>query len=525
MMTKNSCENNGNNSLKHFVSKIKFFFAFLLLQTTINFLIKYYLKDPILFLIQNESTYIDPGTHKELRCMSNGWPENGSKEFWKFYYYPEYPTLQDIFEDNGFLVVILSTFLIRTHPSNTQRMKKYHSSKWCLYFHKNNETQNINQVINPKNPIIAKPETDHKTFIIKLRFNIPLEYQNKYNFATIQIMLDEMEDQNKENRLMYRPLSINEPLFNPKFYEAENEIQGGYMRTKIFMRMPNSTKNKDDLSYRNVPFCQIKDKYSIYVNPISNKEEGRENKNIYLSANGQVKDFLRICTENVIFDNISKNDVLFRWIIYNIDQGFKKPIIYINKIDTLEDKAFSYFKKFIDLDLIEMIYYVFPYSFFFHDQLAQEVSCTERNKGRTVWLGHDDADERFYFYDELNSSNNITFEDVMREYTTEDNIKNIGGLRCNNMWMERLKNDTTYRDSYKSSSECTKDIIIPENVDFYYIHSISSGKRELRPKNIVNAHFKPVTDSRVRFNDKILSPRMTKINERISRKIQKLIEY
>lgn len=74
-MTKNSNMNNGSNSMRHFVSKIKMFFTFLLFQTSINFLIKYYLENPILFSIQNE------GTHKGLRCMSNGWPENGSKEF------------------------------------------------------------------------------------------------------------------------------------------------------------------------------------------------------------------------------------------------------------------------------------------------------------------------------------------------------------------------------------------------------------------------------------------------------------
>lgn len=216
-MTKRSNENNSCYIMRHFASKIALFLAFLLLQTSIHFVIKYYyFHYPTLFVIQSRSSYIKPETHKELRCLSNGWPENGSKEFWKFYYYPEYPTLQDIFEDNGYIVVILSTFLIRTHPHNTQRMRKYHSSKWCLYFHENNETRNKNHVINPKNPIIAKPESDHKIFIIKLRFNIPVEYQNKYNFATIQIMLDENEDQNNEGKLMYRPPSIYEPLINPK---------------------------------------------------------------------------------------------------------------------------------------------------------------------------------------------------------------------------------------------------------------------------------------------------------------------
>lgn len=171
-----------------------------------------------------------------------------------------------------------------------------------------------------------------------------------------------------------------------------------------------------------------------------------------------------------------------------------------------------------------MIYFVFPYAFFFHDQVAQEVSCTERNKGRTVWLGHDDADERFYFYN-LSSNDTdekITLKDVMKEYTTVQNFENIGGLRCDNIWMERSNNDETYRDSVRTSYERTKEIIIPENVNFYYIHAISSGKGSLNPSNIVNAHFKPVTESVVHFNSKTKSTRMTKINERLTKKMNEL---
>ena len=102
------------------------------------------------------------------------------------------------------------------------------------------------------------------------------------------------------------------------------------------------------------------------------------------------------------------------------------------------------------------------------------MSCSERNKGWTIWLGHDDADEIFYFYN-LSSNDadeKITLKDVMKEYSTVQNIENIGRLRCDNLLMERSKNDETYRDSVRTSYERTKEIIIPENVNFYYFNTV-----------------------------------------------------
>ena len=465
-------------------------------------------------------------TQNNLQCLPNGWTVNGSKLFWKYYYYPEYPSLQDIFEDNGDLVVILSTFLIKTHREYKQRMIKYHQSKWALYLHEDNQTCNQNIVINPKNPIIATPDMDKKRFIIKIRFTLPKKYQNKYNFATIQILFNDEELNKIGKKTFYRPLDKKEPLYSPKFYEAQKEFQGGANWTKIFMKPHKSESNKDDLSYRNVPFCAIKDKFSFYVNPkpLNLKWKSKEQK-IYISPNGQQKDFLRICTQNLIFDDKKKNENLVRWMLYHIEQGFSKPIIYMNKMVKSESTSVSHFKKIIDLGLAEMIYYVFPYAFFFHEQPAQEISCNERNRGRTVWLAHNDVDELFYHHEngKGDTTSNITISELLKKYTTVDNFNQISGLKCPNLWMERLKDDKTYADSIQKYNQRTKGITFPENVEFYYVHSVAKGKKMIKPTDISNGHFKNVTLIKQKFKQKIFYPRLTEINKRLTKEIKEYL--
>lgn len=465
---------------------------------------------------QNISTNFQ---ENELRCLPNGWPRDGSKLWWKFYYYPEYPSLQDIFEDNGELVVILSTFLIKTHRNYKQRMIKYHSSKWALYLHKDNQENNTNAVINPKDPIIAQPDVDKKIYIIKLRFTLPKKYQNKYNYATIQILLDDEQKQ-------YRPLKGDEPLHSPEFYKAQQEIQYKEEYTKIFMKRYNLS-NSDDLSYRNVPFCAIKDKFSIYVNPPpkSQTELSPEEK-IYTSPNGQKKDFLRLCTQNLIFDEKEKNEDIFRWLLYHIEQGFSKPIIYVNKILSSEKLSFSHYQKVIDLGMTEMIYYVFPYAFFFHEQPSQEISCNERNRGRTVWLAHNDVDEMFYYLanGDQNIESNITIAEILKnKYTNVNNIEISSGLKCPNLWMKRLSNDDIISDSIKKQNQRTKGITIPENVNFYYVHFVTTGKRMIIPTEIINAHFKNLSLIHQEFKKEVFCPRASAINKRLTEEIKKYL--
>lgn len=448
----------------------------------------------------------------KLRCLDNGWPEKGSKVLWPFYYYPNFPSLHDIFEDNGYLKVILSTHLTETHPRFKDRIHIYHKSNWSLYFHENNETENRNVVVN-KEGIKTTPVFDPEFQIIKLIFKIPQEYQNKYNFVTIQRVLDDK----KPN--IYRKINENEPLYQPKYFIGQEEIQGGILRKKIFMEMPNNSKNLDDLSYRNVPFCQIKDKYSFYVNPIPKKKSDNSKDQLFLSENGQTKDLLRICTQNRIFDQKEQNEIVFRWVLYHIEQGFVKPIIYINKIDESEELSLPHYKKLIEQNLVEMIYYVFPYSFFFHEQFSQEISCIERNKDRTIWLGHNDVDERFF-----NTETNETIFEYMKKFTENNDVNDIGALLTPNEWMERFENDTTFTDNgNREYFAKAKNIIMPDNVEFYYVHKIYRGKKTIKQDAIVNAHFKDIKSGVVQFKNKNISLKMTEINQRLTKKIKKLL--
>lgn len=439
----------------------------------------------------------------QLHCLENGWPSNGSKLLWNFFYYPEYPSLQDIFEDNGNLLVILSAVLVQTHSYQLERMKMYHSSRWALYFHFQN-----GKIVNPNDPIITKSDYNHQTLIIKLRFQIPVNYQYQFNYATIQIILND-----NDVKPSYRPLNENEPLYSPEYIEEKVEELN---RTKISMKPPNFTDNIDDISYRKVPFCAIKDRFSFYVNPPQKRRKKQTKKDqLFFSQNGQKKDFLRICTENFIFDEKKKNEEIFRWILYHIEQGFSKPILYVNKIDFSEEKSFSHFEKINELGLVEMIYFVFPFSFLLHDQPAQEASCIERNRGRTVWLAHNDVDERFFH---INSDSNFTVSEILNKYTNVLNFEKFSGLKCPNVWMKKFSNDSTFADVRQLDHFYrTKGIIFPENVGYYYIHSVSDGKIMMDVDDIVNAHFKNM------FDEYVYCPKLTEINQRISKKIKKLL--
>lgn len=487
----------------------------------INILILLFIAVEIYFIYRNYhqtikfdffQTIVSKTHIPKLHCLKNGWPKNGSKEFWPFYFYPNFPSLHDIFEDNGYLKVILSTHLTETHPSFKERMRILHKSNWSLYFHENNETKNRDVVVN-KEGILTTPVFDPEFQIIKLIFELPKEYQNKYNFATIQRVLD------NKNPNVYRKIDKNEPLYNPKYFIGQEEEQGGILRKKIFMEMPKNQKKLNDLSYRNVPFCQIKDKYSFYVNPIPENKNNNSKDQLFLSENGQIKDLLRICTQNRIFDSKEQNEIVFRWVLYHIEQGFAKPIIYINKIDESEELSLPHYQKLIEKNLTEMIYFVFPYSFFFHEQFSQEISCIERNKDRTIWLGHNDVDERFF-----NTETNETVFEYMKRFTENNDVSDIGALKTPNEWMEMLANDTTFTDNgNREYFVKAKNIIVPNNVEFYYVHQIYRGKKTIRQDAIVNAHFKDIKTGVVQFNKKTVSHKMTEINQRLTKKIKELL--
>lgn len=479
--------------------------------------------------LNNENRYTSNG----LKCYENGWSVYGAHAFWPYYFFPVYPSLHDIFEDNGVLHVILSSFLVSSNQRYKPRIDGYISSSWALYLHTNNETENRDKVINENNPIITKTLPEPRSAMINLRFPLPQEYQNKYNFATIQLIYNESDLQKVGNEPIFRPPNAKEPLLSAEYYNPMNETIIGYHYQKTFMREPKPANitNINDISYRNVPFCQIKDKYSIYVNqPEPNfMDKLSEEEKIYISPNGQKKEFLTICAETLIYDENWKNEVIYRWILFHIDQGFSPPILYINRINGSEDISLSYFKKAVKENKVKLVDFVLPYAHYAHDQVSQEMSCLERMKGRTVWLAFNNMDEHFFHSDANpdDKKNNLTTAEILKEYHTNPyNFNNLGALRCPNMWMQRLDNGTCLMDQRKNSAERTKCIMIPENTEFFNQHFITLGKKMINSNDIANGHFKVATSKQdswvIRFQQKLPSPKMTNISKRVTQEMKRL---
>lgn len=465
--------------------------------------------------------------------MDNGWSKEGSRVFWPYYFFPYYPSLHDIFEDNGVLHVILSSFLVSSNPKFRDRITTYCKATWALYLHENNETQNRNKVINAKNPIITKSLFEPRSSMINLRFPLPEEYQNRYNFATIQLVYNEEDLGNIGKKSIYRPPNPKEPLLAVEYYNPMNETIVGYHYMKTFIREqnPESLTNINDLCYRNVPFCPIKDKYSFYVHkpPANFTDSLSEEEKIYTSPNGMKKDFITICAETLIYDEPKKNEVIYRWILFHLDQGFAPPILYINRINGSSKKALSFFDKAVKENKVKLIDFILPYAHYAHDQVSQEMSCLERSKGRTVWLAFNNMDENFFHpdYDPDDPKNNLTTAEIIKKYHTNiNNFKNLGALRCPNMWMERFANDTSLMDTRKNKNERTKCIMIPENTEFFNQHFITLGKPMQNSLDITNGHFKVVTSAQdlwvIKFTQKIFSPKMTEISKRITKEMKRL---
>lgn len=479
--------------------------------------------------LKNEKIYTSNG----LKCYENGWNVNGVQDLWPYYLFPMYPSIHDIFEDNGVIHVILTSFLVFSEYKHKDRVSSYSQKKWALYLHKNNETNNRDIVINENEPIITKPLKEPRSSMITLRFQLPEEYQNKYNFATIQLLYNQSDQMNVSENTIFRRPDKNEPLLNIQYYNPQNETIVGIHYQKTFAEIRNNVKITDinDISYRNVPFCQIKDKYSFYVNkPQPNFIENlTEEEKIYISPNGQKKDFISICAEALIFDENWKNDVTYRWILFHLDQGFSPPILYINRINGSESVAISYFKKAVSENKVKLVDFVFPYAHYVHDQVSQEASCLERMKGRTVWLAFNNMDENFFHLDTNpnDEKNNLTTAEIIKKYyTSVNNVKNWGALKCPNMWMQRLENDTCLSDTYLNSAERTKCIMIPENTEYFTQHFISLGKVMKNVRDISNGHFKVETSNQdkyvIQFSNKVFSPKMTEISKRVTKEMKRL---
>ena len=485
-------------------SNAVFFLQCSFLLYSIPILIANFVSSPIsINLKEFKSVKLSP-----LKCLPSGWPAEGTKLLWPFYYYPEMPSIQDAFEDNGKITIVLSCEFIKTHSHNRHRLQFAMKHRWALFLHKDN----FSRPINPDNPLISQQLTGYskRGKMFPLNFELPEDYQNRFNFATIQLII------NKSFETFQEP-NENEVTFNPQYQPAETEFQGFQNYTKIFKTpIRDETLRNYGITYRYIPFCPILDKYSRYEN----------------NGHQPNKSFLRICTQNLIFEDYERNVDILRWALYHISQGFDTPILYYNKIipkdnhqatneieyEEIKQRTLKLFQPAIDQKVIELVSFEFPYAFYFHDELAQEMSCLRRNLNRTVWLGMNDVDEYFYSY-----SNDVTISESIQRFTNEDFFSTYGGLVAPNLFMKAMSDGIVRQDSKMNFHERTKCIIIPDNVNQYVIHKIVSGYKGylLSDRSIINAHFKKMPT--YHYQGLKEDPRMTALYQQCERKAIELL--
>lgn len=414
---------------------------------------------------------------QDLKCLPSGWPSEGTSVFWPFYFYPEIPSIQDAFEDNGKITIIINCEFVKTHEYYDSRLQLAFSHQWALFLH----NDDFSSPINANDPIISEKLDGYfdlgKAF--PLIFSLPKQYQNRFNYATIQLILN-------KTFTTYRAPNPNEVTYNPQYHRGETEYQGYQNYTRILFDPINHHNLMDyGLIYRYVPFCPILDKYSIYVN----------------NGTRPKKSFMRICTQNLLFEDKKRNVDILRWALYHINQGFETPVIYYNKVvskdnhqpksedeyEQIKQRTFELLQLAIDQKIIELVNFEFPYSFYFHDQLAQEMSCLRRNRDRTLWLGMNDVDEYFYSF-----LQDIPISESILRFTNKDFFSRYSGIVAANVFMKVQKDGTIQHDEKFSFEERTKCIIIPNNVNQYMIHHVLSGLEMyfLLDRSIINAHFK-----------------------------------
>lgn len=65
----------------------------------------------------------------KIKCDPYGWPIQGTRQWWKYYYYPQAPSLLDIFADNDVLYAIINF-------KGINHINSYLNSQWSCQFRK-----------------------------------------------------------------------------------------------------------------------------------------------------------------------------------------------------------------------------------------------------------------------------------------------------------------------------------------------------------------------------------------------------
>lgn len=217
--------------------------------------------------------------------------------------------------------------------------------------------------------------------------------------------------------------------------------------------------------------------------------------------------FATLCTQQLYTPSYEILD----WLIWHISQGFNHAFIYYNDINIDEMK--NNLSTAIESGFLTLIDWNWPKTVSLQDQVPSTMSCLYRNKRRFNWIGYNDIDEAFF-------PKTGTVFDALNEIQPIRN--DISSLAAPNRYY--LKSSRLLSSSMLCSEDIErfpirqKVIVNPENAEYFSIHDVTLGKKEIRSDKLVNAHFKTREDL------KKYKPNIRLINCSITRLTQKILQ-
>jgi hypothetical protein len=187
------------------------------------------------------------------------------------------------------------------------------------------------------------------------------------------------------------------------------------------------------------------------------------------------KQFAIVCTLNLL----APEAAILDWVVWHRIQGFDRAVLYVNEGRDFEvDLMRKLLSKATLNGSLHIVDWSWPVIFPFHDQVAGQMSCMHRARGRVKWVGLNDVDEIF-----VASEGRQTVREFLIEH--EWVTKEYGGIVACNRWslgdvgVANLKWWEAACDYHRSM----KVIVHPDNVDYFCVHAIFSGKPGFRPYN------------------------------------------
>lgn len=281
-------------------------------------------------------------------------------------------------------------------------------------------------------------------------------------------------------------------IFNARFLRNQDEILTMKWKCDFNGIYVNDTYQKyDPHKHTFIVKCKIpKSLIGIRYVSLYNDDKSLSYKNVLfckLHPPPAETPFITAVTQNLLTNATN----IMQWVAWHHVQGFDTFIVYLNNYNGAKILS-NWLNHSTQNGLIKFIDWNWPPKKSFLLQQSQEMSSIYRLRKRTKYLALFDIDERFF------CPPNITVRDFILSHP--NSTKEIGGFRACNQYFMRKKmtipspfiKDNVYSDTKECDFQTGKNIIRPENVEFFSVHTMTEGKVvfDVNSSQMIKAHYK-----------------------------------